>query len=307
MTRTIQLPATTGPCLWVHLSAGDSDPAELDRLTTDWQLPPDCLAAVLDPDAVARHTAVDGGPHVISLLHPVALAPDGLSWATRLLVIAWWPGRDRILTAAAATPPFLEEIITAAEDLETPAIPALIMEIAEATARSFIRVTRAIDTERSLLVARLAHSTGIDNLIRLSQLQTSLVYFDTAVAENHPIYRRLETQPLSAAPEQRFNDRLTILLNTSYQAEKMVHQSATMLANLNATYSGIVSNRLNVTMKRLTALTIILTVPTIIGAFWGMNVALPFADHPLAFVALLVLSLLLCLLIVFLLQRRDLL
>ncbi|MDI9471170.1 MAG: magnesium transporter CorA family protein [Bacillota bacterium] len=304
MIQTIQLP--NAPCHWVHLDAEDADPGELDRLASDWQIPPDWLGAVLDPDAIARAKTTGDGPQFIALLYPLPLSPDGLSYATRLLGICWCS--DRVLTATARTAPFLDELMAdCSEGRRTPSsITALILEIAEATARHFIEVTRLIDTERSRLVDRLTHSTRTEHLIRLSQLQTSLVYFDQAVAENHPIYHHLGQLDVVASSEHH-NNRLAAVLQSSQQAEKMVHQSATMLANLNATYSGIVSNRLNVIMKRLTALTIILTVPTIVGAFWGMNVTLPFAGHPLAFWALVGLSVLLCLLIVLLLGRRDLL
>lgn len=56
-------------------------------------------------------------------------------------------------------------------------------------------------------------------------------------------------------------------------------------------HSGILANKLNTTMKRLTAVTIILTIPTIIASIFGMNVELPLDDHPLAFVVLILLIL----------------
>ena len=40
-------------------------------------------------------------------------------------------------------------------------------------------------------------------------------------------------------------------------------------------YSSVISNNLNTVMKVLTSLTIILTIPTMIFSFFGMNVPLP--------------------------------
>jgi magnesium transporter len=37
---------------------------------------------------------------------------------------------------------------------------------------------------------------------------------------------------------------------------------------------------MNVVIKLLTAVTIVLTLPTLISSFYGMNVNLPFADWP---------------------------
>jgi len=49
-----------------------------------------------------------------------------------------------------------------------------------------------------------------------------------------------------------------------------------IIVNVRSAYSTIVTNNLNHTIKLLTALTIVLTVPTMIASFFGMNVALPF-------------------------------
>jgi magnesium transporter len=55
------------------------------------------------------------------------------------------------------------------------------------------------------------------------------------------------------------------------------------ITNIRETCATIMTNNLNRVIKLLTALTIIITVPTIIINFYSMNVALPFAHSPLAF------------------------
>ena len=47
-----------------------------------------------------------------------------------------------------------------------------------------------------------------------------------------------------------------------------------LVDNISNTFSAIVSNNLNNVMKILTSLTIVLTIPTIIGGIYGMNVKL---------------------------------
>jgi magnesium transporter len=48
-------------------------------------------------------------------------------------------------------------------------------------------------------------------------------------------------------------------------------------------YQIIFTNRLNKAINMLTSLTVILTIPTIIGAFYGMNIGLPFSSSPFIF------------------------
>jgi magnesium transporter len=56
------------------------------------------------------------------------------------------------------------------------------------------------------------------------------------------------------------------------------------MVNIRESYSTIMTNNLNRVIKLLTALTVILAVPTMIASFFGMNVALPGAGSPHAFV-----------------------
>ncbi|HZX50234.1 MAG TPA: magnesium transporter CorA family protein [Candidatus Paceibacterota bacterium] len=55
------------------------------------------------------------------------------------------------------------------------------------------------------------------------------------------------------------------------------------IVNFREAYSTIMTNNLNRVIKLFTALTVVLTVPTMIASFYGMNVALPFQNSPMAF------------------------
>jgi len=70
-------------------------------------------------------------------------------------------------------------------------------------------------------------------------------------------------------------------------------------------FASIISNNLNNIMKRLTAITIVLMVPTLVASFYGMNVKLPFEKNSFAFVLILAVSLLLSFLIVFIFNKRK--
>jgi magnesium transporter len=53
--------------------------------------------------------------------------------------------------------------------------------------------------------------------------------------------------------------------------------------NMREAYSVIATNDLNRVIKLLTLVTVVLTVPMVMSGLYGMNVRLPFGDHPLAF------------------------
>ena len=54
--------------------------------------------------------------------------------------------------------------------------------------------------------------------------------------------------------------------------------------------ASIINNNLNLVMKFLAAITIIMSIPTMIGSFWGMNVPMPFGHHPCGFLIVITIS-----------------
>lgn len=55
------------------------------------------------------------------------------------------------------------------------------------------------------------------------------------------------------------------------------------IQNIREAYNTIATNNLNKVFKRLTSIAIFMSIPTIVGGLYGMNVLLPFGDSPNAF------------------------
>ncbi|MDQ0508345.1 Mg2+ and Co2+ transporter CorA [Peptoniphilus ivorii] len=70
-------------------------------------------------------------------------------------------------------------------------------------------------------------------------------------------------------------------------------------------YSNVINNNLNEVMKTLTSITILMTVPTIVGGYWGMNTELPIQKAPFAFWWLILLSVVVILLLTWYLKKKD--
>lgn len=73
------------------------------------------------------------------------------------------------------------------------------------------------------------------------------------------------------------------LVQSNEQLIKVCNSNIKRVIHTRDAYDNILSNNLNKTMKLLTAVTVILTIPTMISGIFGMNVHLPMADHPFAF------------------------
>ena len=79
-----------------------------------------------------------------------------------------------------------------------------------------------------------------------------------------------------------------------------------ILSSVTDTYATIISNNLNIAMKFLAAATIVLSVPTMISSFLGMNVSLgPIGELSNAFVIIVLLAVIVSLIVALLLKKKN--
>ncbi|QVL56406.1 MAG: magnesium transporter CorA family protein [Simkaniaceae bacterium] len=104
---------------------------------------------------------------------------------------------------------------------------------------------------------------------------------------------------------EKDQDLLEDLLNASIQSEDLCSINLRSIRSLRDSYQIIFTNQLNKTIKLLTALTIILSIPTMIASLYGMNVSLPGEGAKYAFSVIVVLIVGLSILSLILFQRKK--
>jgi len=82
---------------------------------------------------------------------------------------------------------------------------------------------------------------------------------------------------------EKDHDLLVDLLNAVNQSEDLCTMVVKTIRSLRDSYQIIFTNNLHRTIKLLTALTIIFNIPTMIASVYGMNIGLPLAHEPHAF------------------------
>lgn len=104
---------------------------------------------------------------------------------------------------------------------------------------------------------------------------------------------------------EKDQDLLEDLLNASIQSEDLCSINLRSIRSLRDSYQIIFTNQLNKTIKLLTALTIILSIPTMIASLYGMNVALPIAGEKHAFGFIVIAIILISLISLLFFQRKK--
>ena len=100
-------------------------------------------------------------------------------------------------------------------------------------------------------------------------------------------------------------DLLEDVITENQQAIEMINISNNILSSMMDAFASIISNNLNVVMKFLASITIVLSIPTIVTSFFGMNVNLPFDSNPFAYLIIIAIFLGIAGLVIGLFIKRD--
>ena len=116
-------------------------------------------------------------------------------------------------------------------------------------------------------------------MLELRELEKSLVYFTTSLRSNELVMERLmRNEKIKKYPED--TDLLEDVITENKQAIEMANIYTGILNGTMNAFSSVISNNLNISMKFLAAITIIMSIPTMIASFYGMNLnvdGMPFA------------------------------
>lgn len=144
---------------------------------------------------------------------------------------------------------------------------------------SFFPLVEEINSDRKLINDKLKIKTTKQNLLSLSNLETGVVYFVSASRQNTVLLEQVRTHMIYRALDESEREQFEDALIEAKQLVEMTQVSSQILQQLSGTYNNVLNNNLNDTMKILTALSILLTVPTIITGFFGMNMPLPLENN----------------------------
>ncbi|MBR2837315.1 MAG: magnesium transporter CorA family protein [Kiritimatiellae bacterium] len=153
----------------------------------------------------------------------------------------------------------------------------------------FLRYINDIHARTTALEDELHRSISNEVILRLFQIEKTLVYFTTSLkADTIALARANTARQMSLSEDDR--DFLEDALVEYQQALETATIHANILNGTLDTFASLINNNLNNVMKYLTAATILLAVPTLVASVYGMNIGLPFQGHPRAFAIVMGLS-----------------
>ena len=168
----------------------------------------------------------------------------------------------------------------------------------------YFPLVEEVDSQRIQLNKKLREKTTNKNLLALSDLGIGLVYLVTATKQNAVLLEQIKAQSIFSSFTEQEKEELDDALIEAKQAVEMTKLSSEILDQLSGTYNNLLNNNLNDTMKILTIWSLLLTIPTIVTGFFGMNMPLPFTHSEVGWIISLVISLGLSIWLILVLWRR---
>lgn len=178
------------------------------------------------------------------------------------------------------------------------------LQILYRNSKLYLRYLQDIDKTSGLIESRLHRSLRNKELIQLLELEKSLVYFSTSLKSNEMVLEKIQrSNPIKMYPED--SELLDDVIIENKQAIEMANIYSNILSGTMDAYASVISNNLNIVMKFLTSVTILLSIPTMVASFFGMNVDVPFENNPHAFAIIFIISMFLSVILAVTMARKQ--
>ncbi|MBN2533623.1 MAG: magnesium transporter CorA family protein [Spirochaetales bacterium] len=265
------------------------DPLEIETMKRDYGIPDDIIQDILDIDERSRCERDDGIFSII-LRVPVHHTENKIPYSTIPLgiVIA-----DNIIIAISREEiDIFNELLEKGIFLGTFSDPIkFVLLLFLNTSKRYLLYLKEINKESTQIENELQKSIKNTELIRLLKMEKSLVFFTTSLRGNELLLEKLKKsffKNLNDITDELLDD---VIIEIK-QAIEVANIYSNILSGMMDAFASVISNNLNIIMKRLTMISIILMIPTLFASLYGMNVKLPWGHSPFAFLGIITVSVL---------------
>ena len=246
-------------------------------LVESYQIDEHTLASALDPDEQPR---LEFEPEHIVMIYK---RPKNYS------------GKDQLEFKVASVGMFLFEdklVVVLAEDIPlfvgkrfavVSSIKEVFLKLVYNSISHYVDHLRIIHMISEEIEDKMTESMDNTYLLNLFSLEKSLVYYAEAITSNGFVFEKTRNLSARIGFDEKDQEMLDDIIVENMQCKTQADIYSNILAQLLGARASIVSNNLNLLIKKLNVVTIWMMVPTLVVSAYGMNVALPLSDHPDAF------------------------
>lgn len=287
--------------IWVNLV--NPTLSEIEEISEKFNIECNDLKAALDEEERARIETEEN--YFVILVDVPIIEKDSNSEFYATIPLGIILAENFIITICTKELPLLNEFVTSkVRGFYTFKKTRFILQILYKNSSYFLRYLRLIDRKSNQIEQQLHKSMKNKELIQLLALEKSLVYFTTSLRANEIVLEKmLRLENIKKYPDDK--DLLEDVIIENKQAIEMANIYSNILSETRDAFASVISNNLNIVMKFLTSITIVMSIPTIIASFYGMNVSLPMSNNPNAFLYILLMTLILSIISAFIMAKKK--
>lgn len=285
---------------WINISPPFSQ-AELAEVSEKYTVPLDFLTDSLDIDERSRYEREEDVRLIVvntPILNDSVREEESIYLTVPIGIILTI---EHVITITAHPNPVLDLFLqNKVKNFDPSDEQMFVLQILEKNVVRFLSCLKSLNLKRNHIEKELYTSSRNKDLRRLLAIEKSFVYFVSTLSTNDLLNLKMKrTDFLHIRKEEDKMDLFEDIIIDNSQALEMSNVYTNILSGTMEAYASIISNNLNVVIQRLTLVTIILMVPTLIASFFGMNVDVPFKSEnsPISFYAIIGISLLISLLL----------
>ncbi len=292
---------------WINISP-PFDHGELELFSKQNDIPLDFLTDSLDIDERSRYEREEDVNLILintPILHDDPKDNEAIYVTVPIGIILF---QNKLVTISGKESPIIEKFLeNRVKNFNPEDRKLFVLQLFEQNVIYFLDCLKKLNLKRNLIEQELYNSSRNKELQQLLRIEKSLVYFVNSLSANELLKMKMKRIDLLGIRDMEFHyDLFEDIIIDNTQALEMSNVYTNILGGTMEAYASIISNNMNVFIHRLTIITIILMVPTLVASFYGMNLShLPLNDNKYAFYFIILISVIIGFLLILFFRRNK--
>lgn len=265
---------------WFDVIAPTSE--EIEWLEKKLHVPLEFLKSAVDEEE-SSHIDTDDNAKLIIIDLPIYDHQKKNKFAYTTIPFGIIHCENHLITICTEETYLIKDLLSKNKKVEPHKMIRLTLLILYRLAMSYITFLKRIDAQTKEVEKELHTSLRNKELFDLMELNKSLVYFSNSLNANKVVVHKLTRSP----EFKQFEADFDLLEDTEIEFNQAIDMCSVyrdILAGTMDAFASIISNNLNIVMKLLAVITIVLSIPTLVASFFGMNfINMPLGGSELGF------------------------
>ena len=246
----------------------------METLETKFDLTEEMAEYVLDSNERAR--VEYDGKNLLVVIHVPAFTQNNGHYETRS--IKFFVNSESIFMFVTYDTNYIVPLIEKYIQAEEASSPMMLLFLSLfVISDSFLPILDKLNEERLHLNRRLRMNTNNQGIWDLSDLEVGLIYLGAATRQNVVAIRQMRITSAIKKCSEAEKEELEDAYIEAKQASDMAEMATSIVEQMSGMYNNLINIKLNETMRIMTIWSLLMTIPTVISGFFGMNVDLPLA------------------------------